>query len=302
MDAEGIPAEISGGQDLSADENDEVELGDEEFDVILQAESTHGTNTLGSTKQATWHQQLNGVNAFSHERRNAPVQLAAETKKRREVWYVINVGSSLAKGHLIVEFHAAETKKNGDFGKIKRLAVKREKLSTLTDQRDRDLLSLLFSNSLGSDSYSYASRASDWDSFSHCTPSASNLRSATAADGSHRAPGLGAGYGLTDRKSKNRGLGRRTGVAISTRRNRERRAQDVGTAWQLEAQRRSEAFGGVRAGDGRRLRLVRRKCREVRRTRIVAVDQGFPEESLDRSPVRRSRELLALAVAFAPHT
>jgi superfamily II DNA or RNA helicase len=173
VDAEGIPAEISGGQDLSADDKDEVKLGDEEFDAILQAESTHGTNTLGSTKQATWHQQLTGVNAFSHERRNAPVQLTAETKKRREVWYVINVGSSLAKGHLIVEFHAAETKKNGDFGKIKRLAVKCEKLSTLTDQRDRDLLSLLFSNSLGSDSYSYASRASDWDSFSHCTPSAS---------------------------------------------------------------------------------------------------------------------------------
>ncbi len=173
VDAEGINAAIPGGQDLFVeDKNDEVELGDEELDDILQAESIHGTDTLESTKQATWHHQLNGVNAFSHERRNAPVQFAAETKKRREIWYVINVGSSLAKGRLIVEFHAAETKKNGDFGKIKRLAVKREKLSTLTDPSDRDLLNLLFSNNLGSNSYSYAYRTSDWDSFSHCTPSA----------------------------------------------------------------------------------------------------------------------------------
>ena len=153
-------------------QQDSIE-NDEPYDTdgeTLDAPLPLGTEVEPATT-AAWHRQLKVVDKAARETHSA-LQVATASKKRAEVWYVINVGSSLAKGRLVVEFHVAEVKKNGKPGKIKRLAVKREKLPKLTDSRDRDLLSLLLSDNLDSDSYHSAYRARDWDSFGACTPSA----------------------------------------------------------------------------------------------------------------------------------
>ena len=166
-DAEGMAGEIPGERDLLVDDDG---LDDEPFSPTIEFAPRVGSQTPQPSGNPIWHQQLLGVNAVHRGGREAPVQPRA--KKRRDVWYVINVSASLAKGRLIVEFHSAETKKNGDFGKIKRLSVKREKLSTLTDQADRELLGLLLSDSLGSDSH-YSYRGNSWNSYSFCTPTES---------------------------------------------------------------------------------------------------------------------------------
>jgi superfamily II DNA or RNA helicase len=171
VDAEGIAEEIPGRRDLFVEDSEYYKLDDGESGADTEA-APLDIQTREPTATTTWHRQLQAVNAAAREPHDA-FQVAAEARKRREVWYVVNVGSSLDKGRMVVEFHSAETKKNGEFGKIKRLTVNREKLSTLTDDRDRDLLGLLLSDSLGSDSYHYAYWASDRNSYSYCTPSAS---------------------------------------------------------------------------------------------------------------------------------
>jgi superfamily II DNA or RNA helicase len=171
VDAEGIVEEIPGRRDLLVEDSDYGEMDDEESGAGAEA-ATLDQETREQTTTTTWHRQLHAVNAAGLENHVA-FQESAESKKRREVWYVINVQSSLSKGRLIVEFHLAETKKNGEFGKIKQLAVSREKLSSFTDVRDRDLLGLLLSDNLGSDSNYYAYRASSRDSYRYCTPTAS---------------------------------------------------------------------------------------------------------------------------------
>ena len=172
VDAEGIAEQNPGRRDLSVEDSDYHERDDEELGATIETAPLFDKQTRGPSTTTTWHRQLQAVNAAAGEPHDA-FHVAAEAKKRRQVWYVINVRSSLDQERMIVEFHSAETKKNGEFGKIKRLAVKPNKLSTLTDDRDRDLLGLLLCDSLGSDSDQDAQRASDWDSYSYCTPSAS---------------------------------------------------------------------------------------------------------------------------------
>ena len=171
VDAEGIAEAIPGRRDLVVEDSDYREVGDEESVADNEAAPLEN-RTREPTTTTTWHRQLHAVNAAAREPRDA-FQVAAKVKKRSEVWYVINLKSSLAKGRMIVEFHSAETKKNGEFKKIKPLAVKRERLSNLTDDRDRDLLGLLLSDNLSSDSDHHAYRANDQDFYSYCTPSAS---------------------------------------------------------------------------------------------------------------------------------
>ena len=173
VDAERVAQEVHGLRDLSGEVSDDGELDDEPSDATsLSMLLDDPTQEL--TPTSMWHRQLQAVNAAAHEPHDA-FQGATEAKKRRIVWYVINVQSSLREGRLNVEFHVAETKKNGEFGKIKRLALNQDKLSTLTDDRDRDLLGLLLSDSLRSkEAEYYGFRANDWTSYSSCTPSASN--------------------------------------------------------------------------------------------------------------------------------
>ncbi len=81
--------------------------------------------------------------------------------KRREAWYVINVGESLKRGKLLVDFHQREQGKTGEFGKLKRLSLRRQDQLLFTDPRDGELLQLLLGNDAQSDtpynSYSYGS-------------------------------------------------------------------------------------------------------------------------------------------------
>ncbi len=169
-----LQVDAEGTTKVMPDRNNELTEDRVEYsrdDQPIDADEETATLDKGPIN-AIWHRQLRAVNVATPEAHDA-FQVATDAKKSRKVWYVINVESSLEKGRLIVEFHVAETKKSGKPGKIKRLAVEREKLSALTDARDRDLLGMLLSDSLGSDTASFTHRTNEWSSYSHCTPGAS---------------------------------------------------------------------------------------------------------------------------------
>jgi len=88
--------------------------------------------------------------------------------KQREAWYVLCVGPSVALGEIIVELYQHETKKNGQFGKRKRLKLDAGEIDSFSQQADRELLAQLikfpyetnYNSSYAYRSYGYSSRVS----------------------------------------------------------------------------------------------------------------------------------------------
>lgn len=168
VDADGVEGEVSSEHDSPVEETTPIEFDDDLADVPPRED-----DTASSTQQPMWRQQLRDVSASSiNTAGQDPFLATVDDGKRREIWYVINVATSRNENRLIVDFYSADTKKNGKFGKIKKLKIKRETLSTLTDDRDRELLGFVLSDLVGSSSYYGSYRSSDWESYSYCTPDA----------------------------------------------------------------------------------------------------------------------------------
>ncbi len=94
--------------------------------------------------------------------------------RRSEAWYLLNVAASLERGTLIVDFYHRETKKTGDFGKIKRLNVRRADRFGGYAPEDRQLLQLLLGNTVQNDSYYgsyYGGSFADSQAFNRCAVS-----------------------------------------------------------------------------------------------------------------------------------
>lgn len=172
VDSEGFSDDVPGQRELLVEDVDVFEDDEDAFDSPFETTLIEPPEETAANQPA-WRQQLQSVTTPPLSQRGDPPSLGDGTDKRREVWYVINVPTSLDKGRLIIDFHFAETKKNGMFGKIRKMAVKRDSLATLTDTRDCELLALLLSDSVGSESSYYSYRSSDWASYSYCTPTES---------------------------------------------------------------------------------------------------------------------------------
>ena len=109
-----------------------------------------------------WRRQLSTALGHVPETDFDPLEEWTEiADKRREAWYVLNVGESLKRGKLLVDFHQREQGKTGEFGKLKRLSLRRQDQLSFTDPRDACLLQLLLGNDAQSDtsynSYYYGS-------------------------------------------------------------------------------------------------------------------------------------------------
>lgn len=125
---------------------------------------------------APWKQLLAPMQG--NERLSAASLLAGATtgpgagseSRRSEAWYLLNVTASLERGSLVIDFYHRETKKNGDFGKIKRLNVRRSERLNGYGAEDRQLLQLLMGNHVQNDSYygSYYGGFSDSQMFNRC--------------------------------------------------------------------------------------------------------------------------------------
>lgn len=92
--------------------------------------------------------------------------------RRHEAWFLLNVTASLERGTLIVDFYQRETRKNGGFGKIKRLSVRRSDRLIGYGDEDRQLLQQLLGNTAQNDayygSYYYGGSAAESQTYNRC--------------------------------------------------------------------------------------------------------------------------------------
>jgi hypothetical protein len=72
--------------------------------------------------------------------------------RRSEAWYVVDITGSLQRGGLVIDLFHRETRKDGSWGKIKRLSLRRGATDVLTDPEDRQLIELLIGNDAQTDS------------------------------------------------------------------------------------------------------------------------------------------------------
>lgn len=101
----------------------------------------------------SWQSQIQRAYHRS-DRRERDGELSDQlSTKQRQVWYVLDVRCSVATRTLIVELFQRETKKSGDWGKIKRLSVQREAVDSLPDPQDQRLVGMLLGNKAGEDAY-----------------------------------------------------------------------------------------------------------------------------------------------------
>ncbi|MCH5377588.1 MAG: SNF2 helicase associated domain-containing protein, partial [Planctomycetes bacterium] len=100
------------------------------------------------TAQPSWHSQMSAL--FAHSGDSDPWDAVVE--RPCEVWYMLDVSSSMQRGGLVVDFFHRVPRKDGSWGKIKRLSFRRGDVSMVTEQEDRHLLQLLVGNDAQSDS------------------------------------------------------------------------------------------------------------------------------------------------------
>jgi hypothetical protein len=71
----------------------------------------------------------------------------------QEVWYVLDVASSLNEGGLVIHFYQRVRRRDGQWGKIKNLKVNSDKIDDFPRSSDRELLSLILDK--GKDAIDY---------------------------------------------------------------------------------------------------------------------------------------------------
>ncbi len=177
MDRVGVAKQVPGRRRLEVVEADDMAFGSKSsFTTSAQAgsrtKSKKKSNAGRPTKKpATPNWQLVLGSALQSLSSDEDLYGLEKTLlgKQREAWYVLDVTQCARHHELVVEFFQRETKKNGDFGKFKKLSVESREIPSFTDPSDEELLSLLaefpveplFSMDFG---YRYQSYDSDSDS------------------------------------------------------------------------------------------------------------------------------------------
>ncbi|MCH5375731.1 MAG: SWIM zinc finger family protein, partial [Planctomycetes bacterium] len=112
-----------------------------------------GNGPFRRQTSAHWKRQL----PTAHPREQQLVAAAignwpGRAQTESEAWYVLNVGTSLERGSLVIDFHQRQRKKDGKFGKIKRLSVRRKEQPEISNTEDVEFLQLLLGNQAQNDS------------------------------------------------------------------------------------------------------------------------------------------------------
>lgn len=142
-------------EDDSEFDEEEDDWDDDQLDAVagpdlLDAYSgrlgTHGglrRRSPRGTPTSIWQGQLRLISDYASRQTTAEPVGPLSAGKQREAWFVLNVGESLSGGQLAVHLRQREVKKDGDFGKIKKLSVLRDEIPEFADRGDRSLVELL---------------------------------------------------------------------------------------------------------------------------------------------------------------
>jgi len=86
--------------------------------------------------------------------------------REREVWYALDIGACRTRGVLLIDLLHRERKRDGQFGKIKRLSIRREDLEGSTEDEDQQLLQMIVGGASAS-SYAGAPYYYTYESYSN---------------------------------------------------------------------------------------------------------------------------------------
>ena len=167
LDERSTPPELAGSGrlnvvDRSSDDrheddgdDDEVDGGSDDEEVRLESLShlramLERTSREGRTSEKkgtraappNWKSQLTLLDRVERSRNTFGLQRDAATQPT-EVWYVLDVGRSVERNGLVVAWMQRQRKKNGEWGKIKRLQPRYDGFDTTLPADDRELLQLL---------------------------------------------------------------------------------------------------------------------------------------------------------------
>jgi len=129
--------------------------GPDEFDDYPDRFHARGGRPRRRSPTSIWQGQLQTVSDHATRQVAADRPAPLGAPKQREAWFVLNVGESLNHGRLIVDLRQRETRKSGDFGKIKKLSVGIDDVPQFIEEEDGRLIELLVGNQ-ATDESSYA--------------------------------------------------------------------------------------------------------------------------------------------------
>ena len=162
LDTDSVAGWLPGTGRLEVAGDWDGESGDQFDELASQlfpnAGAQRGFRQPAHPSSPSWKNQLRQVSDYSGPRQRVGELWKELSSKTRQVWYVLNAGASVSRQSLVVEFFQREIKKNGDWGKIKKLSLSRSKVDTLSDPEDRQLVGLLLGNKVDENEYGYYAR------------------------------------------------------------------------------------------------------------------------------------------------
>ncbi len=198
VDQAGLASRVTGKRRLYVLDNDELSDEDDDYLDGYDDDDDFDNDEFGSrdsprrpagrskltsrgaaARPKPWRMQLDELSTLATGLASVSFNGVSEVlgEKRRDAWYVLNVGSSLREGALLIEFHQRESKRNGEFGKIKKLSLNRSDIAQFSDATDRELLQLLVGNDARDSTvqnyyHGYTSSPyGSWLKFTHCAVS-----------------------------------------------------------------------------------------------------------------------------------
>ena len=138
------------GWDDWGDDEDPFEFGEQIFDG-------QGRRKTSSRR---WQQTFSNV---VQETRRQQDFLPQSLDREAEAWFVIDLAASQQTNCVVVNLKQRERKKNGNWGKIKKLSFDITQINCFPDPNDRSVLQQLYLARRQTSSYSYSSRYDDDD-------------------------------------------------------------------------------------------------------------------------------------------
>ncbi len=104
---------------------------------------------------ARWKVRIDQIRHALEEHNRWTKLNAADASRPREIWYVVDLASTFARGHLVVLFHQRPVKKTGELGQLKPVRLSELEADHLLDPEDRALVPLILGNVRHADQYGY---------------------------------------------------------------------------------------------------------------------------------------------------
>ncbi len=146
----------------SPNRSGQLRLPSDPLGMLFRAARSQEQRRVPAARALNWRQQLASIQDVTASAGSNTVPNLLP--KEREIWFVVNLPACHERALLIVDLYQRERKRNGEFGKLKRLSVRRSELESANASRDIEILQVLLGpqaqeRALPADSYYFYANA-----------------------------------------------------------------------------------------------------------------------------------------------